>query len=81
MGEIRIGGGMCETLLATQLTVKQYKHRQEFLKMNTWERVKSHQKSIPKCECGAIMIMREGKYGKFWGCSKYPKCTNTKQLK
>ena len=25
-------------------------------------------------ECGSKMFVREGKYGKFLGCSKYPKC-------
>ena len=31
-----------------------------------------------KCpECGAAMILREGKKGKFWGCSRFPKCRKT----
>jgi DNA topoisomerase-1 len=31
--------------------------------------------SSDKCPlCGGKMIIREGKYGKFQGCSKYPKC-------
>lgn len=25
--------------------------------------------------CGGQLVEREGKYGKFWGCSNYPKCT------
>lgn len=34
-----------------------------------------------KCEkCGAPMVIREGRYGKFLACSAYPKCKNTKQL-
>ncbi|MFO8110570.1 MAG: reverse transcriptase-like protein [Thermoplasmata archaeon] len=28
-------------------------------------------------ECGKEMVVRDGKYGKFWGCTGYPKCTNT----
>ncbi len=29
------------------------------------------------CEtCGAKMVIRDGKYGKFYGCSNYPKCNN-----
>lgn len=28
-------------------------------------------------DCGAIMLEREGKYDKFWGCSKYPLCKKT----
>lgn len=28
-------------------------------------------------ECGEEMVLREGKYGKFWGCSGYPDCKHT----
>lgn len=28
-------------------------------------------------KCSGHMILREGKYGKFLGCSNYPKCTET----
>ncbi len=27
-------------------------------------------------KCGAPMVLREGKFGKFYGCSNYPKCKN-----
>lgn len=34
-----------------------------------------------KCDkCGAPMVIRDGRYGKFLACSAYPKCKNTKQL-
>lgn len=32
-------------------------------------------------ECGAWMVVRDGKHGKFYGCSRYPKCEKTKSLK
>lgn len=33
------------------------------------------------CElCGAKMVIREGKYGKFLGCSNFPQCHNIKPL-
>jgi len=33
------------------------------------------------CEkCGAKMVIREGRYGRFLACSNYPKCKNTKPL-
>lgn len=42
---------------------------------------------LPKVEtgiicdkCGAMMIEREGRYGKFAACPNYPKCRNTKRL-
>ncbi len=34
-----------------------------------------------KCErCGKPMVERSGRFGKFLGCSGYPKCRNTKRL-
>ncbi len=34
-----------------------------------------------KCEkCGAMMVYRDGKFGKFLACSNYPQCKNTKNL-
>ena len=35
-----------------------------------------------KCSrCGDVMIVKNGKYGSFWGCSGYPICTHTVSLK
>jgi hypothetical protein len=28
--------------------------------------------------CGSAMCLKEGKHGKFWGCSGFPACRNTK---
>lgn len=34
-----------------------------------------------KCDkCGHNMVIRDGKYGKFLGCSNYPNCKNIQQL-
>ncbi len=34
-----------------------------------------------KCDkCGADMVLRNGRYGNFWACSRYPECKNTKQI-
>ena len=39
------------------------------------------QKTDIKCEkCGHYMVIREGKYGKFLGCSNYPTCKNIQKL-
>lgn len=36
---------------------------------------------VIKCDnCGAWMVRRDGQYGEFYGCSKYPICENTKQV-
>ena len=29
--------------------------------------------------CGSPLVLRNGKYGRFWGCSSYPKCKFTKK--
>lgn len=31
-------------------------------------------------KCGKFMVIREGRYGKFLGCSDYPNCKNIEQL-
>lgn len=32
---------------------------------------------MPRCDkCGKPMLLREGKYGQFYGCSNYPDCKN-----
>lgn len=37
--------------------------------------------SSVKCDkCGALMVIRSGKYGKFLACPNYPKCKNTKPI-
>ncbi len=39
------------------------------------------QKTDEKCEkCGAEMVIKTGRYGKFLACKGYPECKNTKQL-
>lgn len=36
---------------------------------------------LVKCtKCGAPMIKRDGKWGQFYGCTTYPRCTNTMSL-
>jgi DNA topoisomerase I len=40
---------------------------------------KPTEKTCPKC--GAPLLIRLGKYGKFYACSKFPKCRYTESLK
>lgn len=41
-----------------------------------------HEQTDKKCpECGAPLIIRLGKYGKFYACSKFPECKYTESLK
>jgi len=37
---------------------------------------KQKYKKCPKC--GSPMILRKGRYGKFYGCSRYPYCKGTR---
>lgn len=30
--------------------------------------------------CGSEMKLREGNYGTFWGCTRYPKCLGTRKI-
>ena len=30
--------------------------------------------------CGGNLVLRNGKYGDFWGCSNYPKCKFIKKV-
>jgi len=40
------------------------------------------EKSYGKCpNCNSKLIKRNGKYGVFVGCSKYPRCKYTRDLK
>jgi len=42
---------------------------------------KEPQKTDEKCpKCGSILLLREGRYGKFLGCSGFPKCKYTRPL-
>ena len=34
----------------------------------------------PRCPRQHTMVIREGRYGYFWGCSKYPACQYTEEL-
>lgn len=37
-----------------------------------------HQPDIKLCpECGAAMQIKNGRRGKFWGCTNYPRCHHT----
>lgn len=39
------------------------------------------EKTTEKCEfCGAEMVIKYGRYGKFLACSNFPQCKNTKSL-
>lgn len=52
---------------------------------NLQEKIESlfeeYEQYVTRCdECGGWMVEREGRYGKFLGCSDYPNCDNTEQI-
>jgi hypothetical protein len=39
------------------------------------------QEMAPKCpQCDGRMVDRDGRYGPFWGCGKYPDCDGTRRM-
>ena len=49
------------------------------IKESVYQREENTKKMI--CPwCGSDLKLRNGKYGKFYGCSKYPKCKFTKKI-
>lgn len=51
-------------------------------KATNTERVKMPEEvtDIPCEKCGAMMVVKSGRYGKFLACPNYPECKNTKPL-
>ena len=53
----------------------------EYIRLTEKEREILKSSSLEKCpQCGGNLIEKEGKFGKFYGCSNYPKCRFTKRL-
>jgi hypothetical protein len=49
------------------------------LELNTPAKVhRQPGKVCPKCNMG-VLVRRQGKYGYFFGCTNYPRCTNTER--
>lgn len=61
--------------------------REKTLRIGTWKKNLSEkidymygsiEEYAPTCnECGSYMMLRDGKYGEFFGCFNYPDCTYT----
>jgi len=49
------------------------------LKVQLWGRNAVLMNECPKCKDGQL-IVRNGKFGKFMGCTKYPKCDYTNNI-
>lgn len=42
--------------------------------------IKSLKSNYKPCVCGGVLVIRQGKFGKFWGCLDYPKCKNAESI-
>jgi len=43
--------------------------------ISIWKQIEDAYPICPKCK--AVMTEREGRYGKFWGCTGFPRCNGT----
>ena len=65
--------GAHRALKDCQMTQQVY----EFLRVEM-KKFEEGKKKIPICRrCGKTMILRNGRFGKFWGCKGYPECIYT----
>ena len=53
-------------------------HLKQIKEKKNAKAVIDNKKICPKC--GGELVMKSGKYGKFYGCSNYPSCKYTKKL-
>lgn len=51
----------------------------DILKVQLWGKDSVLMKNCPECKDGHLVV-RNGKYGKFMGCIKYPKCKYTNKI-
>lgn len=38
-------------------------------------------RNASRCSCGGRWILRDGRYGRFYGCSRFPRCRKTKRYR
>ncbi len=63
------------------LNVEDKRERENHIKyVKTIKKIKFSNKENICPKCGGKIIKRNGKYGKFYGCSNFPKCKFTKQI-
>lgn len=85
-GLIKASGNICDACgIPKVLVIRKGKRPQEVCinpKCPSKEQVDESKLEARKCpKCGKDMILRQSIYGKFWGCSGYPKCKTIEKLK
>lgn len=48
--------------------------------INNYENVSVKKRHVC-AKCGALMVLRDGKNGQFYGCTNFPKCKYTENYK
>lgn len=62
------------------LNIKDFRERRKHVKDAKKTKIQKEKLSLNKCpKCGGDLVVRNGKYGTFIGCSNYPKCKFTKR--
>lgn len=62
--------------------ITNYETRKKHLKYAKEVKARKQEENISKCpKCGGTLVLKNGKYGKFIGCSNYPKCKYTQEKK
>jgi hypothetical protein len=51
------------------------------IEQDTINKIHTLEKNSPKCPRGHQMVIRQGEYGYFWGCSSFPNCHHIKNLR
>jgi len=64
-------------VLINQFDLVKYIHRAENKGFDSKPQIEVNSKCP---ECGGVLVERDGKFGKFFGCSNYPKCTYTQKI-
>lgn len=62
----------------TLTSVEYYNHNMDLL--NKKEKEKNLPQNLKCPECSGEMVSRNGKFGTFWGCKKFPVCEGTRDV-
>jgi DNA topoisomerase-1 len=45
------------------------------------QHINTIKKTIPRCpQCDSDMVLKKGKFGEFWSCTKFPDCKGTRNV-
>lgn len=68
--------------MLTNSNITDYETRHKHIKYAKEVKSRKQEENILKCpKCGGTLVLKNGKYGEFIGCSNYPKCKYTQEKK